>query len=1122
MKIFFSDIFSYRSPLKYIIWGVFFCVLSIIFSQSVSYASDVNEMLCGGLSKEECERKYMTDSEFRKQMKEKAKDIKQNYKVANGVACPSMKILKERYQGDCFPCQIVNVLLASFMKAAGKVYDVSREAGVKLLLLGSLIWLAFWVLKKISSLANVEPSSMTNELIVFFGKVLVAYCFINAGIGTLVSYAINPILAAGADFGSALLLETEGIEVSGKPQDENQYSGPTDIVSKSVMDKILKLTEGVSNEVATNLIIGSGLTCFSIQNGLHIEVPLVIDINIPDIWLWLCGAAIWCVGFMLVLAVCYYLIDIPFKIGFAVIALPVVIGLWPFKITAGKLKAVVDIALNAAFTFLFLALSSSYAIRLMSAAFSAEGDLTYENQTYTGKEALFKAFEIDNVEYVQSLFDFTGPAFLIILFCYIYGFKMISSITTDFPSKFESGMTNAAGSPMHHMATAATSWAAGKVAAPFKAGLDIAAHQAGKAATTVTKAAANVGIGVVGTAVGAGGKFVGRGINKMTAGLVERQKGLKAAADSIDRQNSIHNVGMGEKLQGKIGKASASIGLGLANAINKLGKNMESGGDKLMNPGRNTLDRVVTATKNGSKDIITAGSELKGALKETVAAITPQKIAEKMQQSSSLNKVGNTILQTKSAMKQQAHQDFANAKKNLKTSKTTLNKSIGKNRKTLISAYSKIKNVGAQIKSGELVDKIANSSKSGIKYVASGKFISAIQNSASNSIAQMNARTRQDIIRSKNNVRSFSEIGQNMQQNFGMVGADFSEAKQNLLHGHMKQNWQNLQETVSEYKDKIAQDTGINNMAGIGIASATGIGLGMAAARHFVDNAQQGIDYVKDDHGATGLMGAIGTGVVRPSVALGMTIGRTANQTIDSAYTLAEGTVLTGIGIAQTILSPVGNVTRSAMHVGYAIGDTGLALATGAGDTVGVVGSKINVAYQYTKYATRPIAAVAGMPFRGAGKVLGFAATAVDETLYGGYRAVAFVGKGIAQGADTLGQGANVLYHGVKDRTVVGQIASKTLKSGSKTLKLAVKGLKLGRDVVLAAAGEDIRKHKKETPEERRELNKQYWERKRREKQDKKRQKRRQAFWDEMDRQEQERRDEEEKRWKEYEEKLKS
>ena len=170
VKIFASKIFWF---------SVFMCFISACCFSSSVYASDI----CQGMSKKQCEMKYLTDKNFRAQV--------DNSNIKNGVACPGMNVLKERYQGDCFPCEIVNVLLASFMRAASKVYDVSKEAGNKLLLLGSALWLAFWALQKVSSLANEEPSTMTNELIIFFGKVLVAYCFINSGIGTLVSYAIN-------------------------------------------------------------------------------------------------------------------------------------------------------------------------------------------------------------------------------------------------------------------------------------------------------------------------------------------------------------------------------------------------------------------------------------------------------------------------------------------------------------------------------------------------------------------------------------------------------------------------------------------------------------------------------------------------------------------------------------------------------------------------------------------------------------------------------------------------------------------------------------------------------------------------------------------------------------------
>ena len=57
--------------------------------------------------------------------------------------CPSSKELKERYMTGCFPCQIVKTLIASFMKAADKVYETSKEAGKKLLLLGATLYVLY-------------------------------------------------------------------------------------------------------------------------------------------------------------------------------------------------------------------------------------------------------------------------------------------------------------------------------------------------------------------------------------------------------------------------------------------------------------------------------------------------------------------------------------------------------------------------------------------------------------------------------------------------------------------------------------------------------------------------------------------------------------------------------------------------------------------------------------------------------------------------------------------------------------------------------------------------------------------------------------------------------------------
>ena len=51
--------------------------------------------------------------------------------------------------------------------------------------------------------------------------------------------------------------------------------------------------------------------------------------------------------FMMTLSVAYYLVDISFKLGFAIIAMPITVGLWPFNITKGKLASCFSIVLRS-------------------------------------------------------------------------------------------------------------------------------------------------------------------------------------------------------------------------------------------------------------------------------------------------------------------------------------------------------------------------------------------------------------------------------------------------------------------------------------------------------------------------------------------------------------------------------------------------------------------------------------------------------------------------------------------------------------------------------------------------------------------------------------------------------
>lgn len=1053
--------------------------------------------------------------------------------IAEEYDCPSMDVLRERYQGDCFPCQIVNVLLASFMRAAGKTYDISKEAGNKLLFLGTVLWLAFWALKKMSSLANVEPASMSNELVVFLGKVVVAYCFINAGIGTLVNYAVNPILGAGADMGTALLLESQNMEISSAPKGENAYKGPTDIVDKSTMDKILKLSEGVSNEVAMNLIIGNALTCFSIKKGIHFN--LFIEIHIPDIWLWLVGAAIWCAGFMFVLSVCYYLIDIPFKIGFAIIALPVVIGLWPFKMTSGKLKDVVMVAFNAAGTFLFLALSSSYAMRLISQSFSNVGGITDEaGNSLTGSDALLHAIYMDNAKYVELVFSFTGGSFLIIMFCYIYGIKMISSITTKYPEHFfGEGITKGAGSPLHHMATAATMWASKKAAAPFKMAGDIVAHQAGKAATTAAKAAGNVGLGLAGAAAGSVTRSIGTRFQNYGQKMADKAKKDKEAWDSLDRRDSLNQAGLQATVGNKLGKLGSRIKLGLANTVAKTGEHLESGGQYMTAPGERTFSRIKGAWEKGTAEIGDAAAELAGQLPESLgkamqnAAEFHNELAEQNERLRGGNKIGamasRTIGKTFSKVgskivenqpsadetRKRAREEFSAAAAKLGESgrklATYIPQGVGEtvrglgfyymanadNSNNRVTAYLSSKLGAALTKTGSgIVDnrpetntlrhKLSNLQTvfsgraivSGIKSRAT-KFGKGIANNWQADVAELGesfGKMKDDVINFHNDIdkkendslESIMVSARSFRGALGRMGDDISGA-----FGELKKSATDLGQTLAgEHGLNHASGSSTLNQVATGGAALAGtsaamqfgsglgtMGIGAVAGRHLYNNTKEAVQETiaawKD--GKIDNLFDLAGAVAHPVMAIPLVLRDTASQTVESTYQVAEKTMLAGIDVALTATSILKEPGRLVAHTANIVGHGAKIAVTPVMAGVNVVLDVGDVAFKGVRTITRPVvntaATIAFAP-------VGFAAKAVDETLYAAYKMT--IRPAAAVGTATV-RGAKVLYKGVElgvKSTKIGRGTIRTFKAGGKTLKVGVKTLKLGRDLIRAAAGE--------------------------------------------------------------------
>jgi hypothetical protein len=189
------------------------------------------------------------------------------------------------------------------------------------------------------------------------------------------------------------------------------------------------------------------------------------------------GAIIFVMGVILTIAVGYYFLDIAFKLGFCVLALPIVIGLWPFDVTKDRLNKVLSIMIKASASFAFMAIITTYGISLIDAVVEGLTEL------YDKIESINSGLSNDELdalnEYIRDKVDIFSTTFILLVFSMYYFFSLVQEAIKTYTNHFFGDEVFGDKNPMHEHAKAATQKAGKLVAAPGKLGLDIAKTQVG-------------------------------------------------------------------------------------------------------------------------------------------------------------------------------------------------------------------------------------------------------------------------------------------------------------------------------------------------------------------------------------------------------------------------------------------------------------------------------------------------------------------------------------------------------------------------------------------------------------------------------------------------------------------
>ena len=113
---------------------------------------------------------------------------------------------KERYTCSCFSCPTVNVIITTFFEVGKDAFGLTKRAANEILGIMSILWIAFFLLQKLSSFTPIELPELAQSFGVMMFKIVVAAACINiGGIEFLTNFVINPIISFASDFGLGLL-----------------------------------------------------------------------------------------------------------------------------------------------------------------------------------------------------------------------------------------------------------------------------------------------------------------------------------------------------------------------------------------------------------------------------------------------------------------------------------------------------------------------------------------------------------------------------------------------------------------------------------------------------------------------------------------------------------------------------------------------------------------------------------------------------------------------------------------------------------------------------------------------------------------------------------------------------
>ena len=297
----------------------------------------------------------------------------------------------------CFFCDIFKILFNTASRLAEMAYTTLSGSVIVLVLVGTAIWLAFLILKYVSSFETKDPRNMMKEI---FNQLFVVAVVVFLLQGTtsisFMSLVISPIFETGISLANIVLADTSG------------NTCRTDVLTGIISDgglpvsigtSIVCVIDAIQNKIADVIALGSTSMCVGLFVESWKEIPLL-----PHWGYLLSGLIIWIAGLLMLLIYPWLLIDAMLQLCLSVMFLPIAIGAYAFKYTRQMFVGKVWGAfMSAMFMFVFLAIVISILLLSIESTVGENFNRTLTNDA-TGINAILQNLGWWTISFLKLVF----------------------------------------------------------------------------------------------------------------------------------------------------------------------------------------------------------------------------------------------------------------------------------------------------------------------------------------------------------------------------------------------------------------------------------------------------------------------------------------------------------------------------------------------------------------------------------------------------------------------------------------------------------------------------------------------------------------------------------------------